>query len=204
MEQTMDGISNEVYKAIVTVVDDRMRDIKVTRQDFNELKGIVRELAEAQKRTEAGLEALTNEVRTLTRSHKELQRQVGGISNTIGYGLEDKAYPILPNLLKRDFGLEVDRLYRRFLIYPDGKDDEVNIYGEGKRDGQKVYVIGEAKAQLGRRDVDRFLRMLKRVQIFLSAELIPLLLTYAVHPKVEQYAVSNGLKIYWSHDLQQL
>jgi hypothetical protein len=218
MEQTMDGISNEVYKAIVTVVDDRMRDIKVTRQDFDELKGIVRELAEAQKRTEvrveelaeaqkrteAGLEALTNEVRTLTRSHKELQRQVGGISNTIGYGLEDKAYPILPNLLKRDFGLEVDRLYRRFLIYPDGKDDEVNIYGEGKRDGQKVYVIGEAKAQLGRRDVDRFLRMLKRVQIFLSAELIPLLLTYAVHPKVEQYAVSNGLKIYWSHDLQQL
>ena len=257
MEHTLDGISSELYKAIVTVVDDRVRDIKVTRQDFDELKGVVRELVEAQKRTEGrveelveaqkrteirveelaeaqkrteirvvelaeaqkrteirvvelaeaqkqtetGLISLTKEVRTLTRSHKELQRQVGGISNTIGYGLEDKAFPILPDLLKRDFGIEVDKLYRRFLLYPDGKDDEINIYGEGKREGQKVYVIGEANAQLGRRDVNRFLRMLKRVQAFLPDELVPLLLTYAVHPRVEQYAVSNGLKIYWSHDL---
>ena len=191
MEHTLDGISSELYKAIVTVVDDRVRDIKVTRQDFDELKDVVRELAKAQKRTEGrvvelaeaqkqtetGLIALTKEVRTLTRSHKELQRQVGGISNTIGYGLGDKAFPILPDLLKRDFGIEVDKLYRRFLLYPDGKDDEANIYGEGKREGKKVYVIGEAKAPLGKRDVERFLRMLKRVQAFLPDELVPMLLT---------------------------
>ncbi len=42
---------------------------------------------------------LAKEMQGLTRSHKELQRQVGGISNTIGYSLEDKAYPILPALL---------------------------------------------------------------------------------------------------------
>lgn len=162
MEHTLDGISSELYKAIVTVVDNRVRDIKVTRLDFDELKDVFRELAKAQKRTEGrvvelaeaqkqtetGLIALTKEVRTLTRSHKELQRKVGGISNTIGYGLEDKAFPILPDLLKRDFGIEVDKLYRRFLLYPDGKDDEANIYGEGKREGKKVYVIGEAKAPL--------------------------------------------------------
>ena len=213
----LEGISGETYKAIVTVVDDRMREIKVTRQDFDELKDVVRDLAEAQKRTEARLEELAEaqkrtesevrelakEMRGLTRSHKELQRQVGGISNTIGYALEDRAYPILPSLLKRDFGVEVGRLYRRFLLYPDGTDDEINIYGEGKRNGQKVYVIGEAKAQLGRRDVDRFVRRIKRVQAFLDAELIPLLLTYVVHPKVEQYAATKGLKIYWSYDLQQ-
>jgi len=40
MDQTVEGISSEVYKAIVTVVDDRMREIRVTRQDFDELKGI--------------------------------------------------------------------------------------------------------------------------------------------------------------------
>ncbi|MBW1677808.1 MAG: hypothetical protein JRJ79_14690 [Deltaproteobacteria bacterium] len=149
------------------------------------------------------LRELAKDIRGLTRSHKDLQRQVGGISNTIGYELEDKSYPILPALLKRDFGAEVGRLYRRFLLYPDGRDDEINIYGEGKRNGQKVYVIGEAKARLGRRDVDRFVRMLKRVQAFLDAELIPLVLTYAVHPKVEEYAATKGLKIYWSYDLQQ-
>lgn len=203
MAETLEGISSKVYQAIVTVVDHRMLEIKVTRQDFDELKGVVRELAEAQKRTETEVRELAKDIRGLTRSHKDLQRQVGGISNTIGYELEDKSYPILPALLKRDFGAEVGRLYRRFLLYPDGRDDEINIYGEGKRNGQKVYVIGEAKAQLGRRDVDRFVRMLKRVQAFLDAELIPLVLTYAAHPKVEEYAATKGLKIYWSYDLQQ-
>jgi hypothetical protein len=57
MDQIVDDISSEAYKAIVTVVDDRMRVIKVTLQDFDELKGVVRELAEPQKRTEIGLEA---------------------------------------------------------------------------------------------------------------------------------------------------
>jgi len=40
MDQTVEGISSEVYEAIVTVVDDRMREIRVTRQDFDELKGV--------------------------------------------------------------------------------------------------------------------------------------------------------------------
>ena len=52
MEQTVDGISSEVYKAIVPILDDRMRNTKVTRQDFDELKGVVRDLAEAQSRWE--------------------------------------------------------------------------------------------------------------------------------------------------------
>lgn len=52
MAQMLGGITSDVYKAIVSVVDDRMREMKVTRQGFDELKGVVKELAEAQKRTE--------------------------------------------------------------------------------------------------------------------------------------------------------
>ena len=231
MAEALKAVTSEAYRTIVTIVDDRMQEIKVTRQDFDELKGVIKELAEAQKRTETRVEELAEaqkrtetrieelaeaqkrteaevkqlakEMRGMARTQKEFQRELGGISNTIGYALEDKAYPILPVLLRRDFGVEVGRLYRRFLVYPDGKDDEVNIYGKGRRNGGEVYVIGEAKAQLGRRDVDRFVRMLRRVRSFLDADLIPLLLTYAVHPKVEQYADAKGLKIYWSYDLKE-
>lgn len=35
MGQTLGGITSDVYKAIVSVVDDRMSEIKVTRQDFD-------------------------------------------------------------------------------------------------------------------------------------------------------------------------
>jgi hypothetical protein len=47
-----------------------------------------------EKPAATGLIELTKEVRTSTLSNKELQRQMGGISNTIGYGLEDKGSSI--------------------------------------------------------------------------------------------------------------
>lgn len=83
MAEMLEGISGETYKAILTVVDDRIREIKVTRQDFDELKGVARDLAEAQKRSESEVREVAKEMRSLTRSHEELQRQVGGISNTL-------------------------------------------------------------------------------------------------------------------------
>ena len=229
MPELLNHITSEAYKTIITIIDDRVSEIKATRHDFDELKGVVRELAEAQKRTETrieelteaqkrtetrieelteaqkrtenSLEKLTAEVRSLTRSHKDLQKQVGGISHTIGYTLEDRSYHALPGLLKRDFGIEVKELKRRFLIYPDGGEDELNVYGEGLRSDRKVYIVGEGKAQLGRRDVDAFIRLLKRVRAFLGDEVVPVMVTYMAHPKVESYAAEKGLKVYLSYEL---
>jgi len=42
------GLTAEMYRAVVTLVDDRMREIRVTRQDFDDLKGVVLELAQAR------------------------------------------------------------------------------------------------------------------------------------------------------------
>jgi maleate cis-trans isomerase len=50
--QTEFEITPAVKKEIIKIVDGRIREAHVTKEDFSELKGIVRELAEAQKRTE--------------------------------------------------------------------------------------------------------------------------------------------------------
>ena len=42
------GITAEWYQTIVAIVDDEVRDIRVTQEGFNELKGIVNKLAQAQ------------------------------------------------------------------------------------------------------------------------------------------------------------
>ena len=34
----LQGITAEVYKAIITIEDDRVKEIKVTREDFDVLK----------------------------------------------------------------------------------------------------------------------------------------------------------------------
>jgi len=61
---------------------------------------------------------------------------VAGLSDTVGYGLENQAYKALPRLLERDFDLKIkDRLARRYIVYKDGKEDKE--YARQK--GIKVY-----------------------------------------------------------------
>ncbi|CAD7774864.1 hypothetical protein DMNBHIDG_01015 [Candidatus Methanoperedenaceae archaeon GB37] len=48
-------ISADLHEFVIKVVDDRVREIKVTREDFNALKQVVEELAQAQKKTEERL-----------------------------------------------------------------------------------------------------------------------------------------------------
>ena len=170
----------------------------------------VEELAEAQKRTEQRVEELVeaqrNTEKTLNivvKEQKKIRKDFGGLSDSIGYSLEDRAIKGLPALLSRDLGLKIETLDRRFIEYPDGGDDEINIYGEGLIDEETVYIIGESKSQLGKRDVDRFTKFLARVSNHLGARVIPLLVTYSVPPKVEQYAREkiNGLSLYMSFEI---
>jgi len=171
---------------------------------------VVEELAQAQKRTETRVEELAKAqqktekiLQGVLTEQKRFRKELGGISNTIGYTLENEAIRQLPKILLRDIGLKINFMDRRFLEYTDGKYDEINIYGEGLVGDEEVYVIGESKAQLGKKDLGGFERLLKRVSSYLGARIIPVLVTHSVHPKVERFARDkiSGLLIYKSFQL---
>jgi ABC-type transporter Mla subunit MlaD len=65
------GITAELYRAIVTIVDDRVKEIRVTREDFDRLTQTVAQLAQAQARTEQRLEEL---VQAQARTEQRLDR----------------------------------------------------------------------------------------------------------------------------------
>lgn len=52
--------------------------------------------------------------------------------------------------------MDVNIVDRRNIIYPDGKYDEINIYAEGMKNGKISFIIGECKAQPGKKDIDKF------------------------------------------------
>lgn len=52
------AITTELYEFIVKVVEEKTEGIRLLRQDFNDLKAVVFELAQAQKRTEERIEEL--------------------------------------------------------------------------------------------------------------------------------------------------
>ncbi len=170
----------------------------------------VEELAEAQKRTEREIRGLIEAqlksetaIQALTKSVNNLQKEVGGLSNTVGFHLEDLAYKALPALLLRDLNIEVkDRLKRKFYTFLDGREEELNIYGKGirKTDRKEVYIIGEGKAHLGKKDIDVFLKRLKRLEKELKSEIVPLMISYSIRPEVEKLLHAHNMTYYFSYD----
>ena len=196
LSQNMDASAAKKIAEVIGMGYEELQNT-VTKLEFNELKEAVKELGEAEKRTEI-------EIKTLTITVKNMQKQLGGLSNTVGYELEDRFYHIFPRILKEDFNVDIKGgIERRFIVYPSGKDDEINIYGEGVLEGREVYIIGESKAQIGKSDVRVFTKLLKRVKGHLGKEIIPILLCYLLHPVVEKFIKEEypEIKVYKSYEL---
>jgi len=76
---------------------------------------------------------------------------------------------------------------RRNVIYPTGKYDEVSLYCEGSRAGEDIFIIGEAKAQPGKKDFDDFSKKLARLQGVLKGAIASFMVGYQYTPAVEAY-----------------
>lgn len=182
----------------------------IAAQERNEerlgrLEAAVEELAAAQKRTEQRVEELAMAqkrteatVEKLAIGLAETRQMVGGLSDAVGYGLEDRAIKELPRLLAEEHGVTVKgRLVRRFVRYANGKKDEINIFGEGVRAGEPVTVCGEAKARLSRKHLDSLCRLGERLARSGEAKhpLFLLVVSYSVEPEVEEYAASRSVTV---------
>jgi hypothetical protein len=223
--ELMDTVTKTDFKhleSVVSALGDKTLELaeaqKRTEQRIEELAEAqkkteqrVEELAEAQKKTEQRVEELaeaqkkTEEtLRHVVKKQDRMSKELGGLSASFGYFLENEAIKFLPGILKAKKGIDIRVMDRRFVTYADGKDDEINIYGEGLENGKKVFVIGESKSQIGKKDVDRFGRLLRRVSEHIGEKIYPILITHSVHPTVEAYAktVISELEIYKSYELK--
>jgi hypothetical protein len=170
------------------VADDRRTcrrsKIRVTREGFDRLSQNVAQLAEAQALAERQLELLAAQVDQLAQAQvrtelalQQLATQVGALSENIGYGLEDIARLVLPGYLKHRYGIHVQTLERKQLQV-DGRQIEVDLYGEGKRGRQPVVVLGEVKSRIYGRQVNQFVRDLGAVRAEVGAKVVPLMFGY--------------------------
>ena len=165
-----------------------------TEERLNELTERVNNLAKAQEKTE-------KEIRSLTITVKRVQKELGGLSHSVGFDLENRAYKALPELLKERFGLKVeDRLLRRFIEYPDGKEEEINIFGKAKKNGKRVYIIGESKTHLSLKDVDKFKKRLMRIEKVIKEEKFPIFVVHSASPRIVKYAENNGFPVFFSYE----
>ena len=134
---------------------------------------------------------------------QDMKQEIGGLGHAIGYGLEDQSYLTLPPVLKRDHCNNCERsLKRGFLETGRNKYIEINIWGQGEHDGKSIEIIGEAKTQLKKKDVDKFLQTLQAIQPHIDHTIHPICVTYQTSPAVSQYAKDKGISLYFTYELQ--
>ncbi len=176
--------------------EQRMEELAVAQQRTEQR---VEELAAAQQRTEIELRQVVVDI-------KGIHKQLGGLSTTVGYTLENSAYRALPLLLERDFGLQVQgQLKRAYLTDNRGQEVEINILGQAQQEGQLLTIIGESKSQLSQNHIDNFIhKRLHRLKGVIDP-IFPVLVTHMTSSsEVENYAKQQGIAIYYSYDFDNL
>ncbi len=63
----------------------------------------------------------------IVKSQDKMAKELGGLANSFGYFLENEAIKFLPGILKKEKNIHIEVMDRRFIVYADGKDDEINI-----------------------------------------------------------------------------
>ena len=210
--------SQEEMKALRTTMAELAEAQKETRQ-------IVNELAEAQKHSQEEMKALRMTMTELAAAQRETHRQMlegdqrleselkktrtelGGLSESVGLSLEDRALHFLPELLQKDFGFRLETHFiRKWVRDKKGEPLELDFIGEAKKDGARFVIISEAKTHLSKNKIDDFLRKkLQPLAGVYDAEIFPIVMTLkASGIDIEDYALENGIKrVYYSHELTE-
>lgn len=174
----------------VSVTKEEFREFaKQTQENFNKVWEAINELtakvaqlaermnqlAEAQRRTEERLERLIGE-------HRKTRENLGGLAETFGYYLENKAIHRLPKYLKEKHGIEVIEPLQRLYLKVNKTYIEVNIYGKVKRNGVEYILLGEAKNRITHRGIEQFLRKCRKI----GGNQIRVLVAHVLPPQLEE------------------
>ena len=213
--ETVEPSLRSVLLAILEEIEKQQEE-RVTKYEFRELKEIVADLAQAQKKTEQRLDSLAQKVNELAEAQKRTEQEIyrlvkrmdvfedrlEGISNSVGYSLENRTYKALPKILSQKYGIKVTgRLLRKY--FPIGKKNiQINIYGHGKRNGEDIVIIGECKVRPSKREITRFKKYAEKVAELEGKKPFYLFVAHDFPPEIEEFLRANNIPYIWSYELE--
>ena len=188
--------SQKTMGVTLEAVVESLKAMAVTQEKtttrLDELTATVKELAVAQQRTDAQVEKLTSVV-------GDIRSEIGGMSRSMSYALENEAYRALPAFLLDKYGIEVTER----LIRAPVNNEEINFFGRAVRGGKPVLIVGESKQRLderrsSKREEDRIFSQLEaKADVARAAhpgeELVLLLITHYARPEFLRAAAARGI-----------
>ncbi len=204
-EQLLEGFPEQQADLMARVFVSA-HDELVTKAEFNELTAVVRELAEAQQRTELRVEELAEAQQELAQAQHELTeaqkqtewavrdlaKQVGGLSNALGGSLEDFACDLVPELLEKHWQMQIESAGPEDLLI-GRKHREIDVVVRGTIAGKSVVVVCEAKASVSLKEVEGFLAVIDRFRAaHPDDDIRPLFFGYKADRKARQKIIASG------------
>ena len=172
-----------------------------TEARMDELAQAQRDLAQAQGRTEARMEELAQAQGRTEGELRQLAQELGGLSRSVSYALENEAYRQLPAYLATHHGIHLTER----MVRTDIGGEEINLFALGERNGAPIVIVGETKLQLDRRRgtrdaLERLLDQLEaKVKVVQAAhperEVVRLLVTHYIRPTLREVATRRNVLI---------
>jgi DNA repair exonuclease SbcCD ATPase subunit len=205
----------EAQKRTEQKVEELAQAQKETEQKIKELTEAqkkteqkIEELAEAQKETEQKIKELTEaqrkteeSLKKLIEDHSKTREKLEGLSDSFGYLLEDRAMKSLPKILKKKYNIRTVGNFVRDYFIINGEHVEVNIFGRVKKRNKEYILIGEAKSQVTKKAIDKFLKKCDKISRRFSKEIIKVFISYIFSPGIKEYAEEKGIVLIPSYEL---
>jgi hypothetical protein len=223
-------VFTEPQTAMLVAAFEESRDRLATLEDFSQLKDSINRVAVAQEKTERELRALAEAQKEMAdaqkgmaESHKEmaeahkemaetqketawsmkdLRKQVGGLSQSVGYGLEAYAMERIPKILAKRLGLVEESSGPEQFVYPDGTEDEIDVVVRGTIGGRRVVFLCETKTNITPQEIRDFLLVADRVRPQVGCDDVhTLCFAYRASPESRQLVADSGGILAFPHDI---
>jgi chromosome segregation ATPase len=168
---------------------------------LNQLAEAQRDMAEKMSKLIDAQMQLEDSLAKLLGRMKTTEERIEWIFSSIGFTIEDKSLKALPELLKRE-GITVEgNLVRRYYKIGD-EYNQLNIYGWGRKDGEKILILGEIKTRASKKEINEFIKLADKVKRSEGNPTVFLVfVAYDYRPEIEEYLKEKGIKYFWSYEL---
>jgi hypothetical protein len=107
----------------------------------------------------------------------------------------------LPKILKRKYNIKAVGNFVRDYFIINGEHVEINIFGRVKKGNKEYILIGEAKSQVTKKAIDKFLKKCDKISRSFSKETIKVFISYIFPPGIKEYAEEKGIVLIPSYEL---
>ena len=133
---------------------------------------------------------------------KDLRKQVGGLPQSVGYGLEAYAMERIPKILAKRLGLVEESSGPEQFVYPDATEDEVDVVVRGTIGGRRMVFLCETKTNITPQEIRDFMLVADRVRPQVGCDDVhTLYFAYRASAESRKLVADSGGILVFPHDI---